>query len=61
MKENLTKAPVSTLPDGNEGVVIYCDASKLGLYCAMMHHGKVVAYTSKQLKLHEQNYSTHDL
>ena len=26
-----------------------------------MQHGKVVAYASRQLKKHEQNYPTHDL
>jgi hypothetical protein len=26
-----------------------------------MQHGKVIAYASRQLKRHEQNYPTHDL
>ena len=26
-----------------------------------MHNGKVIVYASKQLKLHEKNYTTHDL
>ena len=50
-----------TLPNGNEGFVVYSDASKLGLGCVLMQHGKVVAYASRQLKPHEENYATHDL
>ena len=40
---------------------MYSDASKLGLGCVLMQNGKVVAYASRQLKIHEQNYATHDL
>ena len=50
-----------TLPNGNEGFVIYSDASKLGLGCVLMQQSKVVAYASRQLKSHEENYATHDL
>ena len=50
-----------TLPNGNEGFVVYTDASKLGLGCVLMQQGKVVAYASRQLKPHEENYTTHDL
>ena len=41
--------------------MVYCDASGLGLGCVLMQHGKVIAYASRQLKLHEKNYPTHDL
>ena len=41
--------------------VIYCDASRQGLGCVLMQDGKVVAYASRQLRPHEQNYPTHDL
>ncbi|KAH0654401.1 hypothetical protein KY289_032079 [Solanum tuberosum] len=50
--------------DSNEGtysVVVYCDASKVGLGCVLMKNGKVIAYASRQLKAHEKNYPTHDL
>ena len=47
LKERLTTAPVLTLPDGNDGFVIYSDASKMGLGCVLMQHGKVVAYASR--------------
>ena len=50
-----------TLPNGNEGFVVYTDASKLGLGCVQMQQGKVVAYASRQLKPHQGNYATHDL
>ncbi|WMV25681.1 hypothetical protein MTR67_019066, partial [Solanum verrucosum] len=45
----------------NEGFVVYCDASRVGLGCVLMQNGKVIAYASRQLKVHEKNYPTHDL
>jgi len=61
LKNKLTTAPVLTLPDIHRDFVIYCDASRQGLGCVLMQDGKVVAYASRQLKPHEQNYPTHDL
>ncbi|GJU42132.1 reverse transcriptase domain-containing protein [Tanacetum coccineum] len=49
------------LPDGPEDFVVYCDASGIGLGCVLMQRGKVIAYASRQLKIHENNYTTHDL
>ena len=40
---------------------MFCDASKDGLGCVLMQSGKVMAYGSRQLKNHEQNYPTHDM
>jgi len=40
---------------------VYCDASRVGLGCVLKQHDKVIAYASRQLKKHEQNYPTHDL
>ena len=54
-------APILTVPEGNEGYVVYSDASMQGLGCVLMQNGKVVAYPSTQLKPHELNYLTHDL
>ena len=54
-------APVLTLPDIHRDFVIYCDASRQRLGCVLMQDGKVVAYASRQLRSHEQNYPTHDL
>ncbi|KAL4021527.1 hypothetical protein IC575_020329 [Cucumis melo] len=61
LKQKLVTAPVLTVPDGSGNFVIYSDASKKGLGCILMQQGKVVAYASRQLKIHEQNYPTHDL
>ena len=60
-KDLLTSAPVLTLPSRDEGYTIYCDASRVGLGCMLMQNGKVIAYASRQLKKHEQNYPTHGL
>ncbi|GJV64208.1 putative reverse transcriptase domain-containing protein [Tanacetum coccineum] len=49
------------LPDGPEDFVVYCDASGLRLGCVLMEKGKVIAYASRQLKIHEKNYTAHDL
>nr|GEX16048.1 uncharacterized mitochondrial protein AtMg00810-like [Tanacetum cinerariifolium] len=57
----LCNAPVLALPDGPKDFVVYCDASCLGLGCVLMQRGKVIAYDSRQLKIHEKNYTTHDL
>ena len=61
LKQRLVTAPVLTIPLGIGGFVIYSDASHKGLDCVLMQNGKVVAYTSHQLKNYEKNYPTHDL
>ncbi|GJX14792.1 reverse transcriptase domain-containing protein [Tanacetum coccineum] len=61
LKNNLCDAPILSLPDGIEDFVVYCDASNQGLGCVLMQRGKVIAYASRQLKIHEKNYTTHDL
>jgi len=61
LKQRLVIASVLTIPKGNEGFMVYSDASRQGLGCVLMQHGRVVAYASRQLKSHELNYSTHDL
>jgi hypothetical protein len=61
LKIRLTTAPLLILPSRIEGFVVYSDASKKGLGCDIMQHGRVVAYASRQLKTHEINYSFHDL
>ncbi|KAH0784240.1 hypothetical protein KY290_003838 [Solanum tuberosum] len=57
----LTSAPVLNLPECTDGFVVYCDACRVGLGCVLMQNGKVIAYASRQLKVHEKNYPTHDL
>ncbi|GJW48946.1 putative reverse transcriptase domain-containing protein [Tanacetum coccineum] len=61
LKDNLCNAPILSLLDGIEDFVVYCDASNQGLCCVLMQRGKVIAYASRQLKIDEKNYTTHDL
>ena len=61
LKSRLTSAPVLALPDDSGEYVVFSDASRLGLGCVLMQHGRVIAYASRQLKQHELNYPTHDL
>ncbi|XP_073024398.1 uncharacterized protein [Primulina eburnea] len=61
LKEKLASTPVLILPAENKDFTIYSDASKDGLGCVLMQEGRVIAYASRQLKPHEQNYPTHDL
>ncbi|GJX80785.1 putative reverse transcriptase domain-containing protein [Tanacetum coccineum] len=61
LKDKLCNAPVLALLDGPEDFVAYCDAYGLGLGCVLMQRGKLIAYASRQLKIHEKNYTTHDL
>jgi len=61
LKQRLTTARVLILPKSDEPFVVYCDASKLGLGGVLIQDNKVVAYASRQLRIHERNYPTHDL
>ena len=61
MRQKLCEAPVLALPEGLEDIVVYCDASILGLGVVLMQRGHVIAYASRQLKPHKANYPTHDL
>ncbi|WMV38017.1 hypothetical protein MTR67_031402 [Solanum verrucosum] len=61
LKTRFTTTSVMTLQDGSNSYVIYCDASRVSLGCVLMRQGKIIAYASRQLKVHEKNYTTHDL
>ncbi|GJR41020.1 putative reverse transcriptase domain-containing protein [Tanacetum coccineum] len=61
LKQKLCSAPILALPEGSENFVVYCDASHKGLGAVLMQMEKVIAYASRQLKVHEKNYTTHDL
>ncbi|GJT16228.1 reverse transcriptase domain-containing protein [Tanacetum coccineum] len=61
LKQKLCAAPILALPEGREDFVVYCDASIKGLGAVLMQRMKVIAYASRQLKIHEKNYTTHDL
>ncbi|GKA79149.1 putative reverse transcriptase domain-containing protein [Tanacetum coccineum] len=52
---------ILALPEGSEDFIAYCDASKKGLGAVLMQREKVISYASRQLKIHEKNYTTHDL
>ncbi|GJU71633.1 putative reverse transcriptase domain-containing protein [Tanacetum coccineum] len=61
LKQKLCSAPILALPEGSKNFVVYCDASHKGLGAILMQKEKVIAYASRQLKVHEKNYTTHDL
>nr|GFB14467.1 putative reverse transcriptase domain-containing protein [Tanacetum cinerariifolium] len=61
LKQKLCEALILALPEENEDFVIYCDTSLQGLGAVLMQREKVIAYESRQLKPHEENYTTHDL
>ncbi|GKA96220.1 retrotransposon protein, putative, ty3-gypsy subclass [Tanacetum coccineum] len=54
-------APILALLEGTENFVVYCDASHKGLGAVLMQKENVIAYASRQLKIHEKNYTTHYL
>ncbi|GJU73268.1 putative reverse transcriptase domain-containing protein [Tanacetum coccineum] len=61
LKQKLCSAPILALPEGTKNFVVYCDASHKGFGAVLMQREKVIAYASRQLKKHEENYTTHDL
>ncbi|GKB25637.1 putative reverse transcriptase domain-containing protein, partial [Tanacetum coccineum] len=61
LKQKLCSAPILALPEGSENFVVYYDASRKGLGAILMQREKVIAYASRQLKVYEKNYTTHDL
>ncbi|GJX73446.1 putative reverse transcriptase domain-containing protein [Tanacetum coccineum] len=61
LKQKLCSAPILALPEGSEDFIAYCDASKKGLGAVLMQREKVISYASRQLKIYEKNYTTHDL
>ncbi|GJW82775.1 putative reverse transcriptase domain-containing protein [Tanacetum coccineum] len=61
IKQKLYSAPILDLPKGSKDFVVYCDSSHKGLGTVLMQREKVIAYASRQLKIHEKNYTTYDL
>ncbi|GJZ02502.1 putative reverse transcriptase domain-containing protein [Tanacetum coccineum] len=61
LKQKLCSTPNLALPEGTKDFVVYCDASLKGYGSALIEREKVIAYASRQLKTHEENYTTHDL
>ncbi|GJV36377.1 putative reverse transcriptase domain-containing protein [Tanacetum coccineum] len=61
LKQKLCNAPILALHEGSENFLVYCDASHKGLGTVLMQREKVIAYASRQRKVHKKNYTTHDL
>ena len=61
LRQRLTTTPMLALSSGKDSYGVYSDASRKGLRCVLMQDGRVIAYASRQLKKHKQNYPTHDL
>nr|GEY67591.1 putative reverse transcriptase domain-containing protein [Tanacetum cinerariifolium] len=61
IKQKLCSAPILAIPEGSEDIVVYCDASIKGLGAMLIQKEKVIAYGSRQVKVHEKNYTTHNL
>jgi hypothetical protein len=61
LKKRLSSVPILALPGGSQDFEMYYDASANGLGCVLMQRNNVIAYASRQLKKHEENYATHDL
>nr|GEZ15609.1 putative reverse transcriptase domain-containing protein [Tanacetum cinerariifolium] len=61
LKQKLCSALILALPEGTKDFVVYCDASLKGFGAVLMQRENMIAYASRQLKDHEENYTTHDL
>ncbi|GJZ53808.1 putative reverse transcriptase domain-containing protein [Tanacetum coccineum] len=61
VKVETVSALILALPEGSENFVVYCDASHKGLGAILMQKDKVIAYASRQLRVHKKNYTAHDL
>ncbi|GKA09532.1 putative reverse transcriptase domain-containing protein [Tanacetum coccineum] len=61
LKQKLCSTSILALPEGMEDFVVYCDAYLKGYGAMLMQREKVIAYASRQLKVHEENYTTYDL
>ncbi|XP_027932731.1 uncharacterized protein LOC114188336 [Vigna unguiculata] len=61
LKRRLMSAPILVILDVGKLFEVYCDASHIGLGCVLMQEKKAMTYASRQLKVHERNYPTHDL
>ncbi|GJR32055.1 putative reverse transcriptase domain-containing protein [Tanacetum coccineum] len=61
LKKKFCSAPILAFLKGIDNFVVYCEASHKGLGVVLMQKENVIAYISRQLKVHEKNYTTHDL
>jgi hypothetical protein len=61
LKKWLTTSKVLAQPDIAKSFNVYYDASSTGLGCVLLQEGRVISYSSRQLRRHEEHYPTHDL
>nr|GEV60374.1 putative reverse transcriptase domain-containing protein [Tanacetum cinerariifolium] len=61
IKQKWCSAPILALPERSEDFIINCDFSIKGLGVVLLQREKVIAYASRQLEIHEKNYTTRDL
>ncbi|CAN6483490.1 unnamed protein product [Victoria cruziana] len=61
IKRRLTIALILVLSKVGEPYVVYTDALRDGYGGVLMQNDRIIAYTSRQLRPHENNYATHDL
>jgi hypothetical protein len=61
LKRLLTTSPVLAQPDTAKLFDVYCDASGTSLGGVLMQEGRVISYSLRQLRRHEEHYPTHDL
>jgi hypothetical protein len=55
LKKLLTTSPVLTQPNIAKPFDVYCDASGTGLGGVLMQEGRVISYSSRQLRRHEEH------
>ncbi|GJS50351.1 putative reverse transcriptase domain-containing protein [Tanacetum coccineum] len=61
LNEKLCSAPILALPEGSNNFIVYCDDAIKGFGAVLMQRERVIAYASRQMKIHEKNYTTLDL
>lgn len=61
LKTTLTTALELVLPTGSGSYTLYCDVSCVCLGEVLLQDGRVIAYASWQMKVHDKNYPFHDL
>jgi hypothetical protein len=61
LKKLLTTSPILAQPDTTKSFDVYCDASGTNLGRVLMQEGRVISYSSRQLRHHKEHYPMHDL
>jgi hypothetical protein len=61
LKEMLTTTPILKVPDMDVDFLVCTYASKEVLLRVLMQDGRVITYIMRKVRIHEDNYATHDL